>query len=442
MNKRRAKLDPTTVQTARDLHRAGYSMVSIGVVFGVSLCAVQGAVRGRTWKNLPDVPQPLPDLTQPPYAALKRRTGPSCCDPRVSDQQVREIRTLSAAGYSQVSIAAAYGVVAGTVSHIVHCTARTRVAEAFTALPDVTKPPFTCLKRPSRGCTTLGQTQVKEIRQLAALGYTYASIAAHYHVMTATTIGNIVRRETHRDVPDEPVTLPDLAITGLTRLASNDHLTARQVQEVRDLCRAGFTQLSIATAYGLRSQSMVSEIASGKLYAAVPDVPGPLPEIVSNLRKKPVSTAREPRTPGLARKRLDAAKVQQIRDARRAGYTGASISAAFKVGETTVSNIVLGRRWSHLPDVPEPTPDHPALRRQATTTAKHLPRHMTRQRLPRPEYVPTADTVTTDHPLTPEQVEQVRALAGQNVPHQIIAKQFGVDRGCIEFITQPQAGAA
>jgi uncharacterized protein (DUF433 family) len=284
MTNRRVKLTPANVQEIRDLHRAGFSMVSIGVVFGASLFAVLGAVRGRTWKNLPDVPQPLPDLTRPPYTALKRRACPSRSDHKVSDQQVREIKALSAAGYSHVTIAMAYDVVPATVSNIVHGVTRKQVAAKRTRLPDLTTAQFTCLKLNvgKQGRSTLGHVQVKQIRQLAALGYTHPSIAAHYRV-TPKTIGAIVRRETFRDVPDEPVTLPNPATTGLTRLTCDARLTSRQVQEVRDLWRAGYTQRSIATAYGFRSQSMVSDIITGKEYATVPDEPGPLPAITPTL---------------------------------------------------------------------------------------------------------------------------------------------------------------
>lgn len=53
---------------------------------------------------------------------------------------------------------------------------------------------------------------------------------------------------------------------------------------------------------------------------------------------------------------LTPAEVQQARDLSRAGFTTRSIAAAFNVCARTIADILKGRSWWHLADVPGPLP--------------------------------------------------------------------------------------
>lgn len=54
--------------------------------------------------------------------------------------------------------------------------------------------------------------------------------------------------------------------------------------------------------------------------------------------------------------KLTPAEVQQVRDLHRFGFSFKSLASAFGVCHRSIRDIIRGRSWFHLPDVPGPLP--------------------------------------------------------------------------------------
>jgi len=112
---------------------------------------------------------------------------------------------------------------------------------------------------------------VRQIRALHRSGFFKVSIARLFHV-SPSLVGRVLSGKCWEQVADLPDQLPVAALATdsplrLTKI--NSSLTPQQVNEVRQLAQANYTQRSIAGRYGL-PQSTVAELLSGSIYNRIP----------------------------------------------------------------------------------------------------------------------------------------------------------------------------
>jgi DNA-binding transcriptional regulator YiaG len=109
-------LNPTKVQQIRDLYRAGFSRNSIAATYGTGNGTIQDLLEGRTWKDVPDNPGPLPAIASASITPLRQRTLGN--KRKLTPQLVRTIRGLRSRGSTQRDIAKVIGVSQPTVCYV------------------------------------------------------------------------------------------------------------------------------------------------------------------------------------------------------------------------------------------------------------------------------------------------------------------------------------
>lgn len=107
-----AKLTSERVRALRwTVIEEGRTLAEAAAVFGISESTASEVVRGLRWGHVGGA-----------APGLRYRRGDGIPRARVSEDDVRAIRTRHAAGELQRDLANAYGLTAGTVSKIVHRT--------------------------------------------------------------------------------------------------------------------------------------------------------------------------------------------------------------------------------------------------------------------------------------------------------------------------------
>ena len=111
----RHKLTETEVWEIRALLAQGETQRAVGSLFGMSRQGIGDIACGRNWGWLKDVPDPQ-ILRLIPRGTAR---GEGCGGSKLTEHQVREIRTRIAGGESNRAVARAYCVAHSTVSHII-----------------------------------------------------------------------------------------------------------------------------------------------------------------------------------------------------------------------------------------------------------------------------------------------------------------------------------
>ncbi len=156
----------------------------------------------------------------------------------LTDEIVREARTLYAAGLSDREISERFGIDPATLGYAIR-------GETW---DHITDPPAITERRSNGGKLT--RTQIKEIKAARAAGESTVSLGERYGV-TSSNISYLTRDKT---VPPKE------------RIRRN--LTDRQVREIRAKRNAGVPLKDLVPEYGI-SMGMISHIAHGRAYAHV-----------------------------------------------------------------------------------------------------------------------------------------------------------------------------
>ena len=116
-------------------------------------------------------------------------------------------------------------------------------------------------------------------------------------------------------------------------------LEERDVQVILWMYRQGVQQARIAERYGI-SKSHLCWLIKGKSWGRVGVAPD---SVITESERQFVAAAKRDE---VRRVKLDAAKVQRIRNLRQMGLTHAALSRKFGVTPATVRRAVNGESWS------------------------------------------------------------------------------------------------
>lgn len=143
-------------------------------------------------------------------------------------------------------------------------------------------------------------------------------IAIQFNV-TENTITDINRGKTWSNVQVE----------GFQYFKMNHKLTEADVVEIKKMIMSNYDRKAIAGKFGITRQH-VTDIKTGRMWADV-EVEGFIPQ-PSTVKKK----------------NLTEAEVRQIKQMLKEGILQKTIAEKFGVGKTAISDIAVGRSWSHI----------------------------------------------------------------------------------------------